>query len=111
MSQALFSFTAGMSARTSGHVIRRFTAKIDQITAESAKGIEKLGIFQRRESLYECLPDGPVESGIRLVEKSTGSRRRFTDEKDAYPIRAVLLSKQLAVDRPACLALDETQRA
>jgi hypothetical protein len=49
LSEARLSFTAGVSARIPGHVVHGFTAEIDEVTAEGAKRMEKLGIFQRRK--------------------------------------------------------------
>jgi hypothetical protein len=49
LSEARLSFTAGVSARIPGHVVHGFTAEIDEVTAEGAKRMEELSIFQRRK--------------------------------------------------------------
>jgi hypothetical protein len=43
-----------------------------------------------------------------LVEKSTGSRRRFTHEENSYSIGAVMLSQTLPLAGSVCVGLDAT---
>jgi hypothetical protein len=62
LSEAHFSFTAGVLALILGHVVHRLSAKIDEIAAKGAKGIEELSISQRRKGLNECLPQSTVQS-------------------------------------------------
>ena len=61
LSEASLSSTAGLPAGILGHAIHGFTAKINQITAEGTKGIEKFGILQRWKSPKKCLFDSAVE--------------------------------------------------
>jgi hypothetical protein len=51
-----------MPAGILGQAVHRFTAKINEITAEGTKGIEKFGILQRWKSPKKCLFDSAVES-------------------------------------------------
>jgi hypothetical protein len=62
LSEASLSSTAGMPAGILGHAVHGFTAKINEITAERTKGIEKFGILERWKSSKKCLFDSSVES-------------------------------------------------
>ena len=71
----------------------RASTQVDEVAAESAKGFEKAAFTEGRERIDEGLADGAVKSRIGLIEKPSGNRWRFADEKDADTARTVAPSQ------------------
>ena len=62
LSEASLASTPSTPAGILGHVVDGFTAKVNEITAEGTKGIEKFSIPKRWKSSEKCLFDSTVES-------------------------------------------------
>ena len=69
--------------------IDRPAAKIDKITAKFPERLEERLVSNRRKGLNERISNRSVETRIRPVEKSPGSRGTLSNEQDSNTFGSV----------------------
>lgn len=77
-------------------------AQIDQITPSVSKSVQEILVINGRIHGAKYIPHRAIKSGIAMIEKSAGGRRRFPDKQQPDFSRTKRLPDYLGTRHSSC---------